>query len=265
MHRSSRCAVLLSLCGWLLGVEATSLGSLRSARQDLGAPAARQGGSPAELEEEEESMEELLPPDQASPSLVQSPIFSGWKPAPLVSPSWATEEAQVSVPPPVVAIAPRAAPQLPPLQQPIPPVKPKAVALLAKSSHLDRRSSQEARTNSSLMQALPTNWPPEPETPTDECNPPCIDGRGVCNDNVCFCKHPYTGSTCQHNVKNLFRVSYALTAGVAIFCIIFGIVMAKILTILVAGRRSANTLAGYGENASAKHEMWQPPSTNRNN
>jgi hypothetical protein len=85
----------------------------------------------------------------------------------------------------------------------------------------------------------------------------------MCNDNVCFCKHPYTGSTCQHNVTNLFRVSYALTAGVAIFCIIFGIVMAKILTILVADRRAAKALAGYGDTASVKHEMWQPPANTR--
>merc|ERR1719214_447908 len=32
------------------------------------------------------------------------------------------------------------------------------------------------------------------------CNPPCTK-HGVCNDNRCFCKTPWTGSSCQHQIK----------------------------------------------------------------
>jgi len=201
---------------------------------------------------------EELPPEQSSPSFVQPTAFSGGRPSTLLVQSLADEEVQVPWPQPFIASAPKAAPQLPSMQRSLPPTKPKTVAAVTQRSHLDRQHSQEARTNSSLKQAMPTNWPPEPDPPTDECSPRCLEGRGVCNDNICFCRSPFTGSTCQHNVKNLFRVSYTITTGLAVGCVLFGILMAKLLTILVAGRRSSNALAGYGENKQ-KHELWQPP------
>lgn len=255
------CLVLLLLSAQSLGIEATSLGSLRSSRQDLARQdvaftVTRGSGSPAELEEEEESMEELTP-EQASPAFVRPAILSQRKPSTLLVQS-AVDEEQVTWPRPFVAKALKVTPQLPSTEQSSPRTKPHALVALKARSDQDRQHFQAARTNSSLNQAMPTNWPPEPDRPTDECNPPCLEGRGVCNDNICFCRSPYTGSTCQHNVENLFRVSYTITTVIAIACLFFGIFMAKLLTILVAGRRSSNALAGYGEN-KAKHELWQPP------
>eukprot|EP00397_Hematodinium_sp_SG-2012_P068137 GEMP01108982.1.p1 GENE.GEMP01108982.1~~GEMP01108982.1.p1 ORF type:complete len:158 (+),score=14.59 GEMP01108982.1:132-605(+) len=32
------------------------------------------------------------------------------------------------------------------------------------------------------------------------CNPICSEGKGICNDGLCFCRSPYEGAACQHEV-----------------------------------------------------------------
>lgn len=218
-----------------------------------------------------------LPPDSAPPPLEQPPVLSERRPSMLLVQSLPEEADKVSPPQPPQTITPSNAWQIPeavqqppltpsivrqtPAVQQPPLARPKAsvaLAAVAKTSRITQQHAKEAKVNSSLKQAMPTNWPPEPEKATDECNPPCIEGRGVCNDNICFCRSPYTGSTCQHNVKDLFRVSYSLTVGCAVACLIFGCFLAKMLTVLVGQRRSSTALAGYGENKQ-KHESWSPP------
>jgi len=43
-----------------------------------------------------------------------------------------------------------------------------------------------------------------------ECKPECIAGRGICNDGICFCRTPYEGKKCEHEVNTEMRFGYPL-------------------------------------------------------
>jgi hypothetical protein len=99
-------------------------------------------------------------------------------------------------------------------------------------------------------------WPP-PDDASTVCNPPCIQGRGVCNDNVCFCRHPFGGSTCQHKTTGLFRVKKVLVAGACIVCAFIGILSARM--VFAFSQRAIETrLERYGK-GKAKCETWSAP------
>jgi hypothetical protein len=113
------------------------------------------------------------------------------------------------------------------------------------------------KTDSSQLMAMPKNWPPKPGK-SKECDPPCIGGRGVCNDKICFCKSPYTGSNCQHKIQTLYRASYAMVVGFSIFSFLIGIILAKALAALIATVRNTTSLDSYGT-IKTKMEQWVPP------
>jgi len=99
-------------------------------------------------------------------------------------------------------------------------------------------------------------WPPSDDI-YSVCNPPCIQGRGVCNDNVCFCRHPFAGSTCQHKTTGLFRVKKIMVVGVGIVCVVFGLLSARML--YAFSQRAIETrLERYGK-GKQKCESWSPP------
>jgi len=114
-------------------------------------------------------------------------------------------------------------------------------------------------TNISMAQhswpAVP--WPP-PSTETSTCNPPCIQGRGICNDNVCFCKSPFSGSTCQHKIqtRQMYRFPKIAMVAMALVCIAVGLLAAK-LVFSFTQNAVERRLAKYGE-GKAKFEQWQP-------
>merc|ERR1719281_1648877 len=88
------------------------------------------------------------------------------------------------------------------------------------------------------------------------CNPPCIQGRGICNDNLCFCKSPYTGTTCQHKVGTLARVSYPMLVAFAIVSLLFGVLAAQIIHAII-NLRSEGKLSALGDGYGRK-EVWMP-------
>merc|ERR1712196_500681 len=94
-----------------------------------------------------------------------------------------------------LAIAPSVVPGLPKL--PVPELAE------GKAEHTEKGRLHMARSNASTEEK-PPNWPPKNEK-LFECDPPCIHGRGVCNNKKCFCKSPYAGSTCQHKETGLYR------------------------------------------------------------
>jgi len=63
------------------------------------------------------------------------------------------------------------------------------------------------------------------------CDPPCQDGRGVCNDRVCFCKTPYYGTVCQNAILSggAWRFGPVLVVGIALACTILGFLFAVIV------------------------------------
>ena len=67
-------------------------------------------------------------------------------------------------------------------------------------------------------QNLPLNDDPE------VCEPPCVEGQGVCNNNMCFCKSPFRGSSCQKSADELSnaRVGWGLAGGIVGCALLFG-------------------------------------------
>lgn len=92
---------------------------------------------------------------------------------------------------------------------------------------------------------------------TSKCHPPCIQGRGICNDNLCFCKTPYTGTTCQHKLSSYSRIKYPMLVAAAAVCLVFGILFAQILHTFVTSRIEKR-LVSLGD-GTVKQEVWMPP------
>lgn len=90
-----------------------------------------------------------------------------------------------------------------------------------------------------------------------KCNPPCIAGRGICNDNVCWCKTPYSGTTCQHKVGELQRVAFVFVIAFSAICIILGVVLAQGVFALIS-RWMERRMASMGKHHSHA-EVWTPP------
>lgn len=95
----------------------------------------------------------------------------------------------------------------------------------------------------------------------NSCNPPCVEGRGVCNDNMCFCKSPYTGSTCSHKVSALIRVKYPMLVASSIVCLVLGALAAQIIHGFIA-RRQEKRLVYLGDGL-VRQELWTPPDNSK--
>jgi len=107
-----------------------------------------------------------------------------------------------------------------------------------------------------VEQSSPPISPVRPEEFTT-CHPPCIQGRGVCNDNLCFCKTPFTGTTCQHKLGKYARVGYVMVVAASVVFLVFGVIAAQILHALVTGQIEKRlTWLGQG---SVNREVWHPP------
>merc|ERR1712194_421153 len=94
------------------------------------------------------------------------------------------------------------------------------------------KDSSEARS----FHAEPKNNFPAILEKTNVCHPPCIQGRGICNDNMCFCKTPFSGTTCQHKMNPFSRVKYPMLVGLCGVSIVFGILFAQILHGFITSR-----------------------------
>lgn len=120
-----------------------------------------------------------------------------------------------------------------------------------------KRRSAEASS-----QSAPANWPPRDDR-YQMCDPPCIQGRGICNDRVCFCRSPFSGSTCQHKITGLYRASKLLATGFAATCFVLGMLLAKLVaTVLEAS--SHTRMSAWGE-TKPKKETWNMPEENKKN
>lgn len=115
----------------------------------------------------------------------------------------------------------------------------------------------------SMNQTRPkvADWPPSLEA-SSQCDPPCIEGRGTCNDNVCFCRSPYAGSTCQHTVEGLYRAPKIMVVGFACVCILLGLLLSKLI-FSFSEQAIETRLQQYGTEKQ-KAETWQPPEAGKN-
>lgn len=116
-----------------------------------------------------------------------------------------------------------------------------------------------AMTNSSQGEVKrPKDWPPRDDVYAT-CSPPCLAGRGLCNDNICFCRSPFTGSTCQHKMSALkpYRATKFLGVGFAGLCFLFGILLSKCFFGFTE-HAVETRLERYGS-GKRKYESWAPP------
>jgi len=99
-------------------------------------------------------------------------------------------------------------------------------------------------------------WPPSLEE-LSTCDPPCIEGRGTCNDNLCFCRSPFAGTTCQHTVGGLYRAPKIMVVGFACCCFLLGLLFSKLIFSFTE-QAIETRLQRYGTDRQ-KFETWQPP------
>lgn len=89
------------------------------------------------------------------------------------------------------------------------------------------------------------------------CHPPCIQGRGICNDNICFCKTPFIGTTCQHKISKYSRVTYPMLVAASGVCLVMGLILAQVIHGFVT-KRVENRLHWLGD-GMVRQEVWMPP------
>lgn len=250
-------------------VEAAGLRALAPDRRP--SAASNSNASPADVEEEEEE-----DTDENSVAQVQVPAFPATETQTfeqmvvqpmqqtvpsyhsVVQPMQQTLPSYHSVPllrlpdalPPQAVVA--ALPQLPLTGGVEAPLKVKAPQDLRPSATIVTPKV----SNISFQSKPPANWPPE-SSPYDKCDPPCIQGRGICNDNVCFCRSPFTGSTCQHKVKALYRASKVMVVGFAAICFLLGMVLARLVMAFFTA--AAETKAANFGPVLPIQEIWMPP------
>lgn len=126
------------------------------------------------------------------------------------------------------------------------------------------------RKNSSSSVHLANGRKTELEVPKDPgiyaldehkvCNPPCKANRGVCNDKICFCKTPFTGTTCQHEISaGSYRFGPTLVVGSSVVSVLLGSLCANIVYSFI--RESIEKrMVSLGDETVNK-ESWTPSDT----
>jgi len=94
------------------------------------------------------------------------------------------------------------------------------------------------------------------------CDPPCMQGRGICGDGVCFCEDPYTGLQCEDQVQAAAtRVNWMYVIPIIFVAGWLGILLAEVMwrTCLGPDRdtRGAPKELGQGKTL-VRHEIWKP-------
>jgi len=120
--------------------------------------------------------------------------------------------------------------------------------------------SPPAVSEASSLHAEPSGWPPS-KGKRFICHPPCISDRGICNDSLCFCKSPYTGTTCQHKVSQYSRINHTMLVAASLVCLVFGLIFAQLLHGFVTSRYEQRLI--YLGDGSTRQEVWMPPDNSK--
>lgn len=90
------------------------------------------------------------------------------------------------------------------------------------------------------------------------CDPPCVPGRGVCDNNHCFCRSGFTGSTCQLKDKSSadgVHVEAGVAIGILFGAMAFGIAMGTFIFNFMVATCCGPT---QYEDDNAQQEIWKP-------
>merc|ERR1719158_518396 len=127
----------------------------------------------------------------------------------------------------------------------------KSVNHLHRKHH--RRHGKRGHQDEKQKHSKPMAEEMEHDNPT-HCDPPCTK-HGICNDNRCFCKTPWTGSTCQHQIKVEKRIGYTLVFGLIGVFFVMGAIVATLLFNYI--QKAQKEFANYG-NRTTRRETWKP-------
>jgi len=127
-----------------------------------------------------------------------------------------------------------------------------------KSLNIPTSASAAPSNVSSLHQDKPADFEPMPQEDSSKCSPPCIQGRGSCNNKVCFCRSPYSGTTCQHKMDPVMRFSYPMLVAFALVSLFLGGMAAQCVHAVVISHKQQAQSARLGEGTTCK-EVWCPP------
>jgi len=200
--------------------------------------------SPAEIEEDEESQQEIpaaQPQPQFSEVLLDEVAVPGMLPK-------APAPAEPAVSMPLLSKDPRpsqdislmsgdlAARKIPSMESMANELAamPGQLASMVRPAAESQRPLPALHKNSSMhLVAGESDVPKDPAIYDLKhvCDPPCQDGRGVCNDRVCFCKTPYYGTVCQNAILSggAWRFGPVLVVGIALACTFLGFLFAVIV------------------------------------
>jgi hypothetical protein len=100
----------------------------------------------------------------------------------------------------------------------------------------------------------------KPEIQTDAaadeiCEPACMVGRGICVDNVCFCRAPFTGKVCdKRTISGSIRLTYVLVIATSTVLAFVGCQIA-----IFSSKAMSGTERKLNKNPSGpKKETWKP-------
>lgn len=235
--------------------------------------------SPAEMEEEEETTQEV-PDSQPSLSVALDDPLSDIA-LPQAAPKLKVAPAAAAAPPVAPAVAPPPVVSIPAVEASqkqqlalleelaVTPVykapEPKLPVAKARGNAV---STPMLRNDRNLTKG--TTHFVDGEAPKDptiyaldehkQCNPPCKAHRGVCNDRVCFCKTPYTGTTCQNEISaGSYRFGPTLVVGCSVVALGLGIFMAMIIYSFIR-ENIEKRMVSLGDETVNK-ESWTPSDT----
>lgn len=195
----------LAAIAWLIPPLEVAAVSLR-AQAPVASALARGSVSPANVEdtEEDEDLWKLLDSSSAAATPVQQSLASAPQetPAPLA----------LRHPEAVFQFAKSALDGSPPLKLP---------ALPSKTAALSEVKAAVKESEPKMQ------WPPVDKS-SATCDPPCIAGKGICSDKICFCRSPYSGSACHNTQTGLYRANGVMVVAFALVCIVLGILGSKV-------------------------------------
>eukprot|EP00927_Polykrikos_kofoidii_P078757 TRINITY_DN75573_c0_g1_i1.p1 TRINITY_DN75573_c0_g1~~TRINITY_DN75573_c0_g1_i1.p1 ORF type:complete len:260 (-),score=32.03 TRINITY_DN75573_c0_g1_i1:35-814(-) len=98
-------------------------------------------------------------------------------------------------------------------------------------------------------------------TDDGNCHPKCIEGRGICNDNLCFCKTPWVGVRCEKKktAENI-RFSFVMVAALVAISLALGLAGSKILFNIF---HEIEKKAAYEGEEDKQEETWTRTQDNK--
>lgn len=122
--------------------------------------------------------------------------------------------------------------------------------------YLDKAVQCSDVKQAASKKVTPTKKPPPPaQTDDGTCAPACMEGRGVCGDRICFCKHPYTGAQCEDEVEE-DNIRFGATYVILILCAFaaLGMVVAECVWRVMKSSQNQQKVG----TSIAKREVWTP-------